>query len=277
MGYSLLVWNVQHYKHITPSRTQKIADLINGLNPDIFAILEFEAKKAVRDLVMNFFTTYDFAMTDSKMAIEILVGWRRGKFQQAIFTQRRKFQSGNINLRPGGLLSVRQSGSQVFENILFLHTDSGKSVQDYDNRQDMFDKIFSLKSALEKLPEQQNQSRLIALGDLNTMGRSKTATKSTIKASEEIGNLAADASDAGMMMLPKSHDLTYRSAGGSLKGNLDHVIADNALNFQTWAFVGEPTELFQVECDGWVNLSEPARTDFIRNIADHAALYCEIL
>lgn len=201
MGYYLLVWNVQHYKHVTPSRTQRIADLISDFDPDVFGVLEFEAKDAVRDLIMNHFTSYDFAMTDSKMAIEILVGWKRTKFEQVIFTQRRKFQSGNINLRPGGLLSFKQIGEPVFENVLFLHTDSGKSSTDYDNRQDMFSKIFSLKSALQGLPEQQNQSRLIALGDLNTMGRSRTNTLPTIRADDEITNLKSGAINAGMRML----------------------------------------------------------------------------
>lgn len=233
MGYKLLVWNVQHYRHATPSRTQKVADVIAGFNPDVFAILEFEAKPAVRDLVMNSFPNYDFAMTDSKKAIEILVGWKCDKFSQAIFTQRRKFQSGNVNLRPGGLLSVRQVGENVFENILFLHTDSGKELSDYKTRQDMFKKVFSLKSALEGLPEQQGQSRLIALGDLNTMGRKRTATTPTIRAVDEIAKLETNANNKGMVMLPKFHDLTYRSAGNSLRGDLDHVIVDDALNFQT--------------------------------------------
>lgn len=276
MAYSLLVWNVQHYRHATPARTRRVAEIIADFDPDVFGLLEFEAKNAVRDLVMNNFTDYDFAMTDSKKAIEILVGWRRGLFEQVIFTQRRKFQSGNVNLRPGGLLSFRQAGEQVFENVLFLHTDSGKAVTDYENRQDMFGKMFRLKSALEGLPEQQGQSRLIALGDLNTMGRSRTDVLPTLRAATEIAELEADALAAGMRMLTKSHDLTYRSAGGSLRGDLDHVIADDGLSFQTFSFVGSQ-DLFEVECDGWVNLPEPARTTFIADIADHAALYCEIL
>ena len=121
MSYSLLVWNVQHYRNVTAARTQKVADLISEFNPDVFGILEFEAKSAVRDLVMNYFTNYDFAMTDSKRAIEILVGWKRSKFEQVIFTQRRKFQSGNINLRPGGLLSFKTGLVKMFfENVLFF-------------------------------------------------------------------------------------------------------------------------------------------------------------
>ena len=77
-------------------------------------------------------------------------------------------------------------------------------------------------------------------------------------------------------MLPKSHPKTHRSAGATLSGNLDHVIADATLNFQSFVFTGS-TDVFEVECDGWVNLPEPQRTNFIRDIVDHAALYCEIV
>ena len=80
-----------------------------------------------------------------------------------------------------------------------------------------------------------------------------------------------------MRVLEKSHDKTYRSAGGSLSGDLDHVIASNDLELQTWAYHDEPDQEFQVECDGWVNLTGSARTTFIDTIADHALLYCEII
>ena len=108
------------------------------------------------------------------------------------------------------------------------------------------------------------------------MGRSRTAVLPTIRAADEISKLETDSISAGMRMLSKSHPKTYRSEGGSLSGNLDHVIADDALDFQLYSFDGNP-DTFEVECDGWVNLPEPRRTTFIRDISDHAALYCEIL
>ena len=80
-----------------------------------------------------------------------------------------------------------------------------------------------------------------------------------------------------MQLLEKSCDKTYRSAGGGLSGDLDHVIASNDLDLQTWSYEDTPDKVFEVTCDGWVNLSEPARTTFIKTIADHALLYCEII
>ena len=277
MGYSFLVWNVEKYKAASRIRTQKVADLVSSYDPDVFGILEFKAKKAVRELVSEFYTEYDFGMTDSKMGIEILVGWRKSKFDQAIYTQRRAFQIGNINLRPGGLLSIRQIGHTQYENFLFLHTDSGKTQKDYTNRQAMLKKVFSLNKALKGLPTQQGESRLIALGDLNTMGRTRKGSLPTIKAKDEIRALSDLATQSGMTLLTKSHPKTYRSAGGSLTGDLDHVIVSNELDMQEWSFTDTPNEVFQVECDGWVNLTGNSRTAFIENVADHALLYGEVL
>lgn len=277
MGYSLLVWNVEKYTASRSSRTRKVAELIRAYNPDVFGILEFKAKKAVRELITEFYDDYDFGVTDSKMSIDILVGWRRGKFDQVIYTQRRAFQAGNPNLRPGGLLSAREVGSSRFNNILFLHTDSGKSLTDYKNRQAMFKKVWGLNRALTELPVQENEPRLVVLGDLNTMGRKRTNTTPTIKAKDEINRLIDSANQNEMLVLEKSHDKTYRSAGGSLTGDLDHIIASNDLEVQTWSYPDTPEHEFQVECDGWVNLTGTARTTFIDTIADHALLYCEII
>lgn len=214
MAYSLLVWNVEKYTASRLDRTRKVAELIRAYDPDVFGILEFKAKKAVRELITDFYDDYDFDVTDSKMGIDILVGWRRGKFEQVIYTQRRAFQAGNPNLRPGGLLSAREIGSTRFNNILFLHTDSGKSLTDNKNRQAMFKKIWGLNRALTNLPVQDNESRLVALGDLNTMGRKRTSTTSTITARNEIERLISSASNNEMRMLEKSHHKTYRSTGG---------------------------------------------------------------
>lgn len=275
MGYRFLVWNVQHFRNDSATRTARVAQMIRAFSPDVFGILEFKAKKSARRLVRDHFPHFDFAFTDSKRSIEILVGWRRNHFSQVMYTQRRDLQA-TVELRPGGLLSVRQQGNTQFDNLLFLHTDSGKSVKDYKNRQDVFKKIWKIKSRLQGLPGQGNQARFIALGDLNTMGRSKTGNKKTIPAKDEIEKLEKDANSKGMTVLTKSHDKTYRSAGGSLTGNLDHVIASNDLRFQQWQFAGDP-RTFAIEVDGWVNLTGSDQRTFIETVSDHSLLIGEVL
>ena len=200
--------------------------MIRDQDPDVFAIIEFRAKAVARDLISEEFTDYDFAMTDSKRQLDFLVGWRSGRFQQVLWTQRREFQAQDIDLRPGGLLSFREVGETAFHNVLVLHTDSGKTPEEYDRRQRMFDKIWRMRRALAGLAVQGGQARLIALGDMNTMGRSRRGTIPTIRAADEVSDLVREAGFVrnGMRVLTKSASLTYRSAGGTLRGDLDHLL-----------------------------------------------------
>jgi len=278
MSFSVLVWNVQKFRGESQARIDDVVDHIRAADPDIFGIIELEkpAKAVARQLIVEEFTDYDFAITDSKRQIDFLIGWKINTFEQILFTQRRDFQEGNINLRPGGLLSVRLPGEQAFHNVLFLHTDSGKLLEEYKRRQAMFKKIWSLRVALEGLPVQQGVARLVALGDLNTMGRSRTNILPTLKATEEIDKLRADALANGMRVLSKSSSLTYRSAGGSLKGNLDHVLVSSDLDVELWTDPAQEFSPFEVEVTGWNLLGEPERTSFIEDVSDHCALFVEI-
>lgn len=267
MGFSFAVWNVEKFNY-SPQRTKAVGDLIKNQDPDVFGILEFLAKDAARKLVRSDdFRSYDFAFTDSEQGIEILVGWKRGKFAQVLYTQRRELQVGNSRLRPGGLLSVLEKHDDVFTNLLFLHTDSGTDSLAYKNRRTMFGKVWSMKKTLAKLPEQNGEARLVAMGDLNTMGR-----KGGPNAADEIADLAAQASTAGMRLLQKSHDKTW-SSDGKKTSNLDHVIASDDLQFKTLQAGNPPA---QILVDGWVNRTGEARLNFVKNISDHSLLYGEI-
>ena len=114
MGYSFLSWNVEHFRE-GPDRLQRVVQHIRAQDPDVFGLLEVE-RIAVRDLMRNAFPTYTFGITDGPESMEILVGWRTAKFDQAIFTQKREFKAYNPRLRPGALLSVRIG--QDFHNLL---------------------------------------------------------------------------------------------------------------------------------------------------------------
>ena len=267
MSFTFACWNVKRFNY-TPQRARAVSDLIASHDPDVIGILEFLAKDAARRLVRSDkFSDYDFAFTDSEQGIEILVGWRRTKFAQVLFTQRREMQVGNSRLRPGGLLSVREKSADVFHNLLFLHTDSGTDAVAYKNRQTMFGKIWSLQKALAKLPEAQGQARLIALGDLNTMGRTGGPN-----AKSEIANLTAAATQNGMTVLPKSHEKTWRNIGGKMS-SLDHVVASRELQFS--AVPGLPGA--RITVDGWVNRTGEARQNFVKNISDHSLLFGQVV
>ena len=121
MKFSVLSWNIEHFKGGVV-RLKRVAVHIKRHKPDVFALLEIENVN-VRTLMEQEFPGYDFALTDGPQVQEILVGWRRTAFEQAVFSQKREFDVGNDRLRPGALLSVKHSG--IWYNLLFLHTDSG--------------------------------------------------------------------------------------------------------------------------------------------------------
>ena len=108
------------------------------------------------------------------------------------------------------------------------------------------------------------------------MGRSRTATRRTLRAADEIAKLRRDATNNRMTVLPKSSSLTQRTLSGSDRGDLDHVIASNDLDFVTFDDPGRELTPYQVEVGGWVERSEPERSRFIRDVSDHCSLFFEV-
>jgi endonuclease/exonuclease/phosphatase family metal-dependent hydrolase len=278
MKFSFLSWNVRRYAG-SESRLEEADQLITNLDPDVFGLIEFMAKKKVRELMFDRFPEYDFAVTDSKMGIEITVGWRRNHFNQVIWTQRREFRAGDMNLRPGGLLSVNTDNE--YYNLLFLHTDSGTSQQDYDNRKKMYQKIWKLEKAL-KSASPSNNANLIALGDLNTMGKG-----TTISGASEIKKLAKAATENNMVLLDKDQYATWHQWGtgprhnrkklkvselaNANKSNLDHVVASNNLSFLSAGAGNNP-----IHVEGWNQLNGVQRVNYLWGLSDHSALYGEV-
>ncbi len=269
VGFSFLSWNIKQFRG-SSSRTKKVEKLIKKYNPDIFGILEFSDKKVARKLASENFRQYNFGITESRGQMEITIAYKRRKFDQVLFTQRREFKAGSIHLRPGAILSVRQKRQKSFDNILFLHTDSGTKNSDYKNRQTMFTKIWHLKRGLENLPIQKRKARLLIIGDLNTMG------KNGISAKQEITKLKNDAQNNGMIFLDKSHKKTW-SNSNNRQSDLDHCMISDDLQTQQWYFQENPDVLFPIIVDGWIDLKDSARKNFIKNISDHSLLYGEIL
>ena len=267
MKFSLLSWNVEKFKGST-QQLKKVAQYIGDHGPDVFGLFEVENLNIIA-LITTQLPEYDYHLTDGPENKEILVGVRRGKFAQTIFSQKREFKVYNPYLRPGALLSVQIDGD--FTNMLFLHTDSGTEAGDFGNRQDMFEKIWSLKKALDS----SSPARLIILGDLNTMGMQfPTRRKSDrrVTEEEEIAGLEEFARKRDMALLTKEFDETFNN--GKLISNLDHILATDNLSFKEQGQTdGAP---FQVKVTGWNQLTGSKRKTFIETISDHSLLFCEI-
>lgn len=291
MGFTFLSWNVRHYRG-NRARFDEIDELISDLDPDVFGLLEFEVRYTrggpdeapqhnradMRELMLHRFPEYDFAVTDSRQGVEILVGFRSGMFEQVVWTQRRTFAATD-RLRPGALVSLNDGSD--FYSLLFLHTDSGVAKSDYKNRQAMFRKIWSLQTALTNATPS-GKPNLIVLGDLNTMG-----WRGKVSGAEEIAALARDAAQKGMQLLAKDQPATWHAWGKGPRGNrrklrvdelaqakrsdLDHVVASEGLNFAKSGCGGQP-----VHVRGWQQVQDEARVDYLWDLSDHSALFAKL-
>ena len=271
MEIKVLFWNVENFVG-GKNRTEDVKKHILDFEPDIFCLCEIKDKVALRSLLMEELTDYDFGLTDGAQGIELLAGWKRGTFEQTLFTQRREFKASQSMLRPGSLLNAKVKNEWL--SFLFLHTDSGRNIKDYQNRQEMFEKIWSMKEVLDVISDGV-ASKLVVMGDLNTMGRSKSGQFQGITADKEIEDLGHDANIAIMKLLPKSHDKTLawgKNTNGDFKeADLDHVIKSN--NVTLIDFENENGEKYPVQVSGWVDITDKTEmTEFIEEISDHCSL-----
>lgn len=276
--FSFFSWNIRHFKG-TPARLVEVDNFISQFDPDIFGLIEYRGKSSIRELMVDRFPEYDFAVTDSTGNLEVVVGVRRGKFDQIVWTQKRQFNDRGRKLRPGALISVRLDG--VFYNLLFLHTDSGTATADYENRKKVFRKIWKLEKALAARADN-GQANLVVLGDLNTMGKGRT-----ISGESEIRRLARSAERNNMLMLDKDFDATWSNWGrgprhdrkklriadlpGLMTSDLDHVIASKELVFTQEGDNGEP-----IAVRGWQQLERTEKINFLWDLSDHCALFGQV-
>jgi len=208
--------------------------------------------------------------------IEILVGWRRGVFDQVMYTQRIELTGGRISIRPGVLLNVRTGGN--WYSLLFLHTKSGPNTNSFNARQKQFDQIFGLKRKLDDIEPTRrgrDRARLIVVGDLNTMGNGRRGRPRRVTGPQEVGRLRSKASRNSMTMEFKEFQDTFNQPG--LRSNLDHVLTTRPVQLKHFGRTagGDP---FTVRVQGWNQLLGDARAlrDFEKTLSDHSALYFEV-
>lgn len=269
---------MRHFKG-SKERLDDVDAFITDLDPDVFGLIEYQGKSSIRELMVDRFPEYDFAVTDSTGNLEVVVGYRRGKFDQVVWTQKRQFNDVKRVLRPGALISLRFGGE--FYNLLFLHTDSGTKEKDHKNRKKVFRKIWKLKKALEKRTASGN-SNLIVPGDLNTMGKGRTITGAS-----EIRWLERTATRNGLRMLSKDWGATWSQWGKGPRGqrrklkvselgdlitsSLDHVLAADEIEFEPSGDNGE-----DIHVKGWRQLTGVNKANFLWSLSDHCGIFGEV-
>ncbi|MFY0599640.1 MAG: endonuclease/exonuclease/phosphatase family protein [Cyclobacteriaceae bacterium] len=276
--FSVLSWNVKHFgdgsrdskgklKPEFKAKVGRITEMIVSKDPDIFALYEVKGQDVFFEL-MNHFEGYSFHITEGPQTQEILVGIKSDV--TAFVTQRLEFKANNPNLRPGLFVTISRNEKRY--SLLFLHLKSMPDPYGWGMRDLMWDKMRSLKKALNGMAGGAEKAHFIVMGDLNTMGMNLTFSQKDFAGDEELKRFdeMVKAPSYGLKRLSKTHDLTYRTESGTLKSDLDHVYASNHLRFAQH-------EGSEVKVIGWPEKqTEEDTKEWIQNYSDHAMLYFEI-
>ncbi|MCE8005746.1 endonuclease/exonuclease/phosphatase family protein [Aestuariivita sp.] len=268
MDLRILFWNVEHFtgkgRGARADRVARVADLIAGEDPDIFALMEVSGASVFTEFTARF-PGYTFSVTEGTQVQEILIGVRGGL--TAFFTQRNEFKRSNPNLRPAALLSVTTPGEETL-SLLFSHLKSLPSPEGFGLRDAMFDKVRGLKKAIDRASD--GQGKFILLGDLNTMGLNMTYSDADMTGDEEIARLDRILAARDLLRQTKTHPHTFNNGSASSypPADLDHVYATPNLDF------ADQGQGATVRVAGW---AEAADADaWITSYSDHAPLIFEL-
>ena len=264
--FSVLSWNVEHFKGSVKKRVDDVTTQIKNINPDIFALYEVEGKEVFSSFT-SIMPNYHFHITEGPQTQEILVG-AKNSFS-TFFTQKLEFKSGNQYLRPGALLTVTIN-TQIY-SLLFLHTKSGTNPLGLGIRDDMFNRACSFRKVLGGKAKDW-KTNYIFLGDLNTMGMEYPYGKS-ITAKTEIKKLAEiEAKKVKMRILKKDEPASWWNGSKSKipPSNLDQIVASDNLKFKKYSGA-------EVTVLGWPKESTTEKKDeWIKQYSDHGIIYFEI-
>jgi len=266
--FSVLSWNVEHFKGTTIRRVTDVIQKIKELNPDVVGLYEVEGKEVYDELTKTL-SNYTFHITEGPQTQEILVGARQGI--PAFFTQKIEFKEENKYLRPGALLSFKINS--VDYALLFLHTKSGNDPLGLGLRDDMFKKACKFRKTLDDAVGKKWGAHYIFMGDLNTMGMDYPYDRG-IEAGTEIKKLAEkEALKVKMNLLKKDEPATFWNGSKSTipKSDLDQVVATENLKFKKYNGA-------DVTVLGWPKEStDKAKDDWIKKYSDHGILYFEVV
>lgn len=269
-AFSVLSWNVENVGNNTP-RLTNIVVRIKERDPDVFALLEVSGSQVWRTLFREF-PDHNFQITEGPQSQEILLGVRKNL--HSFITQRTEFNSRDIYMRPGQLLTIQMDGQEYC--LLFLHLASMRDPRGFGLRDDMFEKAFKLRSDLDAAAGGKHQSNYIFLGDLNTMGM-EYPWYDDIEQETELKKWDNRATRSwGMTRLCKTYEMTWwnRLGGDPESSNLDHVYAAKHLVFKQFK---DPAGVNRdVLVTGWVDEDPADRDTWKAQNSDHSMLYFEV-
>ncbi|MEM8979120.1 MAG: endonuclease/exonuclease/phosphatase family protein [Pseudomonadota bacterium] len=274
MDLKVMSWNVEHFSGKgTGSRVDRLArviDLIKGEDPDIFALMEVEGAMVFRDMVQAF-PGYQFTITEGEQVQEILIGTRAGI--SAFTTQRNEFKRGKASLRPAALLTVTSSDTGNVISFLFSHLKSLPTPEGFGLRDAMFEKVRSLKKAIDNAVDLAGGARFVLLGDLNTMGMNLTFSRKDLTSAEEIVRVDKVLGRRDLIQQEMTHETTFNDGSDSTLPltRLDMVYASPNVSFADMG--GAP-----IRVAGWAEIDDVEEQDaWIDAFSDHAPLIFKVI
>ena len=281
MAFTVLSWNVEHFKGLSDARANDIAGFIQQYASDVIAIYELEDSHGGFLFAQTHFQGFFTFITEGQNNQEILILVNPHRFDHITVTQQHIFKIGNPYLRPGALITLTQQG--VSTNVLFLHSASGVLGDAFGDRIEIINHVFNLNTRLQELEQSSGEAaRLIVTGDFNTMGLQfpRGLVSHRVQTSQdEVTGIADLASRAhrpnfqGMAFAAKEHDLTFSNPKNRNQGDLDHVLVSAGVNLANRGNRPSDGNPFQVSVQGWIQQpSGQARDDFINARSDHCAL-----
>ena len=272
-AYSLLSWNVEHFKKVQGNHAQRLQRIVNTIkteDPDVFALYEVEGKDVFGAMVTNF-PSYSFHITEGPQVQEILVAVR-GNIT-AFFTQKITFKGGIDALRPGALLTLTIDGAHY--PTLFLHLKSANDPRSFGLRDSMLSK--AIKFA-KKLRQNGKNANYLFIGDLNTMGLNyyfdrDIPAETELRKSDRYAERYYD-----LKRLDKTYSNSWWNGPGGRypPGNLDHCYAADHLQFTSFNNK-DRTGNSPVDVRGWVDKNtDTQKARWIDDFSDHSYLYLEI-
>ncbi len=277
-AFSVASWNVEHFgAQRADGKPQKpiepIIDYLAAQKADVIAVYEVRSSLVFQPMV-DAMPGYQFHITEGPQAQEILVGIKQGL--SGFVTQKLEFQSGQVTLRPGVLVTLTVDG--VYYPMVFLHLKSMRDPKGHGLRDDMLQRALDFRKVLNKAAG--GRANYMFLGDLNTMGMNLTYSDKDLSGDEEIARLKRRAATASIKMRlldkPEVADLGRRatywpgSRSTLAPSDLDHVVAADHLQFKKFGSAA-------IDLRGWPQEDSSAQRDAWTNTySDHALLYFEV-
>lgn len=267
---SVVFWNVQFWgaRDSPAAETRRfdyVVDVIRDRDPDIACFSEVVDDTIQTRLAKALPPGYTVHQTAVKNSTKILTLLKNTPHRSLTITQCDEFKGLHQKGKPYPLIRVLTAAQDI--SILAIHTKSGIRPEDLVIRDEISDTACTIARAANAAG-----SKVIIMGDMNTMGAG------TISTGQEIQSLKQKFFDqAGLVPLSKTYPATWHGTHKDAiypDADLDHVFVSQSLINDIQSMNGNGARLW---VGGWtLEPHGPARDASVQAGSDHAPIQFKI-